>query len=113
MTMSERKLPEEGIDFSYLETEDESVMERSKNPVVALRGELYKGVIIQYGKIEVLVEEVPPRLKFDYAVLNAGDTFTVDELMKDIQFKNLLGDIIVSTIEDMARRIEEDELNRR
>lgn len=108
--MEERKLPQEGIDFNYLETADEQVMKRSKNPIVALHGEQYEGVIAQYGKISIAIDEVPPKLAFDFNIVNPGKR-TVDSLINDAGFKTFLGDIIIATIADMAERQNENRNN--
>lgn len=98
--------PEEGVDFQFIETDDKEVNSRSRNPVVEIMSGLYEGAIAQYGKIEFHIDETPPKLKFDFAVLSPG-IFTKEELMQDSHFKNLLGDIIVSTVERMSQEANE------
>jgi hypothetical protein len=113
-----RELPREGIDYVYVEPDEflnegkitEAVLERSRNPIVLIMKEPWSEVVVQYGKIEVMIEENPPRLAFDFAVLeNAG--IITENLKKDADFKNLLGDIIVATIEDMAQEDNESRNN--
>jgi hypothetical protein len=104
-----RDLPIEGLDFIFVETEDKDVMERSRNPIVSLRNQ-YQGVIVQYGKIELKWDETPPRIAFDFTVLNAG-RFNKEELLKDASFKNTLGDIIVVTIEDTVKKANDEARN--
>lgn len=101
--LNENGLPQEGIDFEFIETDDPEVNKRSRNPVIEIIGEdnIYHGVIVHYGKIEFHVDETPPKLAFDYAILEPG-LHTKEELMQNSQFKNYLGDIIVSTIERMS-----------
>lgn len=102
MNNGEPILPVEGIDFDFVETDNHTLSSMpSRNPIVALH-EKYAGIIVQYGKIGILVEEVPPRVQFDFAILNAGD-FDQDFLENSASFKNHLGDIIFSTIEKMAK----------
>jgi hypothetical protein len=101
-------LPVEGVDFVFLETQDTEVNNRSPNPVIMLLTQGYKDVIVQYGNIGLLVEEIPPKLKFDFAILNEA-AHKKEDLISNANFKNYLGDIIVSTIEDMAKRVTENE----
>lgn len=93
-----KDLPVEGKDFEFVETDDAEVNARSANPVVEiLQGSIYEGVLVQYGKIQFLIEEIPPKVSFDFIVLESG-AFTHEALSKDANFKNLLGDIILATI---------------
>ena len=100
-------IPEEGIDYSFIETDDPLVTQRSRNPILSIHREDYPGVIVQFGKIKFLPDEVPPRMSFDFTVLNPGDHYTKEALDKDPVFKNFLGDIIVSTIETTYREQHE------
>src|SRR6056300_440858 len=68
----------------------------------------YKGIIYKYGKIEFGEEtesgEMP--LTFHYDVIYSGK-YTEQELQDDINFKNLIGDILTIILE---RQLKEDNL---
>jgi hypothetical protein len=104
-----RELPIEGDDFEYVETDDEIVNQRSHNPIVEFSKGLYSGILVQYGRIEFLVDEDPPRISFDFTVLNSG-AFSAESLEGDAIFKQLLGDIIISTVK---KHVEGTELENR
>lgn len=107
----DRELPVEGTDFEYVETDDAEVNARSHNPIVEFNTGLYAGILVQYGKIEFLVDEDPPRLAFDFTVLNSG-AFSKEGLLTDAIFKTLLGDIIISTVKKHADMEELADANR-
>jgi hypothetical protein len=101
-------LPEEGIDFQFIETDDSEVNARSRNPVVEIINEsLYTGVIVQYGKINFHIDEVPPKLQFDFVILESG-IHDKEKLRQDSQFNDYLGDIIVSTVQRMSEELQNE-----
>jgi len=100
-----KPLPKEGIDFDYVEIPDPTITERSTNPIVLLHGE-FEGILIQYGRIQLHIEDVPPKVSFDFNILRGNQKYDRDFLGSEASFKNLLGDIIMSTLIDMAQREE-------
>lgn len=103
----DRPLPEEGVDFDYIELKDKPA--ETKNPAVILYGEEYDGILVQYGKIGLDIESMPPKVQFDFMIVRGNAKNKIDDLKNNANFKNLLGDIIMATIVDMARRKEAEE----
>ena len=64
----------------------------------------YSGILYNYGKVSFGEEtdsgEMP--LTFDYDVVLSND-ITGEELEEDLEFKNLLGDILVDILEKQLR----------
>ena len=69
----------------------------------------YENIIYKYGKVEVGEEETKEGdmpLTFHYDVLYSPQ-YTPKELQEDMEFKNLLGDILITIIES---QLKEDNL---
>lgn len=66
----------------------------------------YEGVVFYYGqvKIEEDVENDQALLQFDFQVDKGNDTYNIGELEESDDFRNMLGDILVSILD-----AEEDE----
>jgi hypothetical protein len=73
----------------------------------------YAGVVVVYGTVSIKESEELEiaTLSFTYNVQDAGD-FNVDELEKSEEFKNYLGDVLSSIINDSANeRMEKNGYN--
>jgi len=68
----------------------------------------YQNIIFKYGKVGVEEdkENDVASLQFEYDVLSSHD-IEIEELDKDSEFKNLLGDILIHILED---QLSEDAL---
>jgi hypothetical protein len=63
---------------------------------VLLREGVYSGVIITYGKVQLVrpENEQPPVLRFSYTTNHAPDPYTSIELDNSPEFKNYLGEVL-------------------
>lgn len=62
----------------------------------------FKDIVYKYGRIEVTEEGEEARLKFQFKIAKLPPDFdmTEEELQEDLEFLNLLGDILTHVIED-------------
>ena len=67
--------------------------------------EEYKDIIFQYGKVEIKEDEKNDNasLQFNYDVL-VSPTIPKEDLEEDIDFKNLMGDILHHLIEEQLQK---------
>ena len=67
--------------------------------------ENYEGIIYKYGKVEIKEDEENDNasLQFNYDVL-VSPTIPKEELEEDIDFKNLMGDILHYLIEEQLQK---------
>ena len=65
----------------------------------------YKDIIYKYGKVEIKEDEENNNasLQFNYDVL-VSPTIPKEDLEEDINFKNLMGDILHHLIEDQLQK---------
>lgn len=89
----EKIWPKEGEDYIFVDNVDEHQV----TSIRIKKGE-FQGVLYHYGKIGV-VEEDPPRIKFDYFIDDPGN-FEFDDLISNEKFDTLMGDIIVSIFDN-------------
>ncbi len=86
----EKVWPQEGDTYEFYDPEDIENL----TCVRILKGE-YKGLLYHYGKVEVVEIEDPPKIKFDYSIVDEAG-FDLEKLHSDTNFITLLGDILVS-----------------
>ena len=65
----------------------------------------YKGIVYKYGVIEIIEPEHEAdeaRLKYQFKVVHLPQSldFTEEDLNQDVEFLNLLGDILLHIVED-------------
>ena len=89
----EKVYPKENEVYEFLDLDGSKII----SAIRVIDGE-FKGVIYHYGTVEV-VEEDPPRIKFDYFIDNEGD-FELDDLKYNKNFDTLMGDILVSIFDN-------------
>jgi hypothetical protein len=87
----EKKFPEENIDYKLLDNVGNDV---EVTPIQILKGE-FERVTYCYGKIKVIHEETPPKLEFDYYIIEPGN-LSFEELKNSEKFSIIMGDILVS-----------------
>ena len=92
--LREKEWPKEFIDYEFVDNDGAEKV----TSIRILKGK-FEGVVYHYGKVEV-VDEEPPRIKFDYYVNNPGK-FDVKDLKSNKKFtpytKFLFCDWICST----------------
>jgi hypothetical protein len=89
----EKKWPVEGEDYGFVDTDGVDKV----TSIRILKGK-FEGVIYHYGTIEV-VEEDPPRIKFDYFLDDPGK-FEFKDLQSNKKFDTMMGDILVSIFDN-------------
>lgn len=60
----------------------------------------YKGVIYTYGKVQITGTEEIPVLKFDFIIEAAPKSKKKSKLEKSKPFKNFMGDVLTSLLND-------------
>ena len=86
-------------DYTYVENDSSEfwgIKFRNDSP--------YSGVVVVYGTVSIKEDQAlgMATLSFTYNVQDAGQ-FNVDELESSEEFKNYLGDILSSIINDQAK----------
>lgn len=63
---------------------------------VLIKEGVYSGVIITYGKVQLVRPEgdQPPILRFSYHTNHAPDPYSQEELDRSTEFKNYLGEVL-------------------
>ena len=89
----EKIWPKEGEDYIFVDNTDQHQV----TSIRIKKGE-FKGVLYHYGKVGV-VEDDPPRIKFDYFIDESGE-FEFDDLISNEKFDILMGDILVSIFDN-------------
>ena len=93
--------------FEFVTT-DKETQEWTGIKLLSITGK-YENIIYKYGKVEIGEEETKEGdmpLTFHYDVLYSPQ-YTPKELQEDMEFKNLLGDILITVIES---QLKEDNL---
>lgn len=85
------KMYKENEDYELVEFEGLDVM-----PVQIKTGK-YQGVVYCYGSVKVDQSIEPPKLQFDYIIMDSG-AFAIEELTNDSDFVTMAGDILVDVI---------------
>ena len=69
----------------------------------------YEGVVFYYGavKVEEDVENDQALLQFDFQVDKGNEVYSIEELEKSKDFRDILGDVLVSIL-DTEEDCEED-----
>jgi hypothetical protein len=91
--LPEKKWPIEGEDYGFVDTDGVDKV----TSIRILKGK-FEGVLYHYGTIEV-VEEDPPRIKFDYFLDDPGK-FEFKDLQSNKKFDTMMGDILVSIFDN-------------
>jgi hypothetical protein len=95
----EKEWPKQNEEYIFLdETVLEGVDEKETTSIKIIKGE-FTDVIYRYGIIEVVDTEKPPKIKFDYYILNTGN-FDIEDLRNNKKFVTVMGDILVSIFDD-------------
>jgi hypothetical protein len=76
-----------------------------KTGVSILKGK-YAGILYHYGKVKIAEEEMFAKMTFDYTIVTTPK-IVVEELIKDDEFLNLIGDILTDIL--MNQRIKNEE----
>ncbi len=97
----EKEWPKESIDYEFIDNDGAEKV----TSIRILKGK-FEGVVYHYGKVEV-VDEEPPRIKFDYYVDDPGK-FDIKDLKSNKKFDTMMGDIIVSVFDNNVITKEKD-----
>lgn len=97
----EKVFPKEGVDYELLDLDGKERI----TGVKILEGK-FKDIVYHYGKVEV-VEEDPPRIKFDYFIDTEGK-FDLKDLKSNKKFVTLMGDILVSIFDNNVLKTEKE-----
>jgi hypothetical protein len=97
----EKTFPKEGIDYEFLDFDG-----TERVSAVKIVNGKFKDVIYHYGKVEV-VEEEPPRIKFEYFIDSEGK-FDIKDLQSNKKFDTLMGDILVSIFDNNVLKKEKE-----
>lgn len=89
----EKEWPKESIDYEFIDNDGAEKV----TSIRILKGK-FEGVVYHYGKVEV-VDEEPPRIKFDYYVDDPGK-FDIKDLKSNKKFDTMMGDILVSIFDN-------------
>jgi hypothetical protein len=91
------KLPKkkfnEFIDYEFIYLPDE------ESTAVELTRGTFSSVIFQYFNVKFIEEEYPPKLKFQYDIIDPG-THDMDDLKNSQEFVTILGDLLTELIID-------------
>ena len=99
--LREKEWPKEAIDYEFVDNDGT----KKVTSIRILKGK-FEGVVYHYGKVEV-VDEEPPRIKFDYYIDNPGK-FDFKDLKSNKKFDTMMGDIIVSVFDNNVITQEKD-----
>ena len=97
----EKEWPKETIDYEFIDNDGSMKVTSIK----ILKGK-FEGVIYHYGKVEVIDEE-PPRVKFDYFIDSPGK-FEFKDLQSNKKFHTMMGDILVSIFDTNILKKEKE-----
>lgn len=86
-------------DFIFLDAPDDQL-----TLIKIISGE-YSDIIFHFGKVSVDVQGDIPRLKYEYFIDEYGK-FSQESLQKDEKFYTMLGDILVSIIEQNLGEVD-------
>jgi hypothetical protein len=92
----------EGIDFSLIDYTDPAGEKFTAFNILA--GE-FTGVIYNYGKVKVDENEVPPKLSFNYRIIDSGK-HDIDELCSNEDYIKIMGDILVKVLIDQLGEVD-------
>lgn len=92
-SLLEKEWPKEAIDYEFVDNDGTKQI----TSIRILKGK-FEGVVYHYGKVEV-IEEDPPRIKFDYFLDNSGK-FEFKDLQSNKKFDTMMGDILVSIFDN-------------
>lgn len=83
---------QENVDFKFVKGEDDSIF------LELLSGE-YSGVVYRYGQVSVQEDEEKESasLMFEFQIVDSGD---FDSLLDDSDFKNHIGKILSTIVEN-------------
>jgi hypothetical protein len=91
------KLPKkkfnENIDYEFIYLPDE------ESTAVELTSGTFSSVIFQYFNVKLVEDENPPKLKFQYDIIDPG-THDMDDLKNSQEFVTILGDLLTELIID-------------
>ena len=92
---------------NYIEPNDYTYVENASSEFWGIKfrnDSPYSGVVVVYGTVSIKESEEldSATLSFSYNVQDAGQ-FNVDELESSEEFKNYLGDVLSSIINDQAK----------
>jgi hypothetical protein len=88
------------VDYVLIDSDD-----GKKTGVGILRGK-YAGILYHYGKVKITEEEMFAKMTFDYNIVTSPK-IVVEELMKDDEFLNVIGDILTDILMNQRTKNEE------
>jgi hypothetical protein len=89
----------ENIDFVFIDAPDDQL-----TLVKIISGD-YSGIIFHFGKVSVDLNGEQPRLKYEYTIVDYASK-DQKELTSDEVFFTMLGDILVSIIENNLGEVD-------
>jgi hypothetical protein len=87
--MNTEQLPQEGRDYMFAESDS------AESALVCLTSGEYSGVAYTYGCVHIKECDEAAVLKYDYRVIRSPDGFVETD-----EFRNAIGDVLVSIIEN-------------
>ena len=99
--LREKEWPKESIYYEFVDNDGTKQI----TSIRILKGK-FEGVVYHYGKVEV-VDENPPRIKFDYYIDDPGK-FEFKDLKSNKKFDTIMGDIIVSVFDNNVLKKEKE-----
>tara|TARA_R110002153_G_scaffold89582_3_gene219215 strand:+ start:3197 stop:3520 length:324 start_codon:yes stop_codon:yes gene_type:complete len=65
----------------------------------------YENVIFTIGKVQVVEneDEIEATLKYDFKIDKVPDSYNIEELNNNINFKDMVGDILVDIFEERGK----------
>jgi len=86
--LEKKKMLEEGVDFRFLDFKDSDITG------IELLIPEYLGVVFHFGKVKIIEEEGTAKVKFGYTLVYPGDLWDIDELNKNSEFHNIMGEVL-------------------
>jgi hypothetical protein len=100
---------QEYVDYEYVLDETTDTENQDTNVNIKLTSGPFEGVVFQYGKVSIDPIQDPEvdnlELRYEFNLISS-DKFSDEELSGNLEFKNYLGDLLVSII---CNRLEENE----
>lgn len=99
---NQNKQYQEGIDFSFL---DYTGIDGEEITAIQILSGEYKDIIYNYGKVSIDKREEPPRLQFDYRIIECGK-YTEKDLISNQNYHTMMGDILVSILIEQLGEVD-------
>jgi hypothetical protein len=92
--------PQHSVDYDLIDSDD------GETTAVGIKTGRFAGVLYHYGKVRFTTEGEIGRMQFSYTIVSTP-TISVEELMRDEEFHNYIGEILTDIIINQESANEE------